>query len=313
MDSTEPPRIVLEHPEVCANADRVEGELQALLERTRAPNAEWSLGVTLERLNPQETRASAGISDGQAEVARRVLWTPGDDCEGLARAVGVWAALVFEAEVARAENGAETPTDRPDNAPTEEAAPAAPPPAAVAPTQPPVSVPVGGAMPAEERPAGLRRAATPALEVSGGAFTMFGMVDAVVDGFALDATLAAYDSVFVRPAFFIGEQAGSGPGTAMTVVRLDVCTRFAAPPVDPAIEVEPCFGIETGALHTAPSALPHGALGPSLDLRHPLGRVVSVVARATGGANFAKNSDFSNRKEAPFSGRVELALSFGVW
>ena len=102
MDVAEPPRIVLETPEACADAPRLEGLLRGALARARAPGDAWSVDVKMERTDAQELRARAGITDGSGvQVARRVLSNHAADCEGLARAVGVWASLVFEAELAR--------------------------------------------------------------------------------------------------------------------------------------------------------------------------------------------------------------------
>jgi hypothetical protein len=102
VDVAEPPRIVLETPEACADAPRLEGLLRGALARARAPGDAWSVDVKMERADAQELRARAGITDGSGvQVARRVLSNHAADCEGLARAVGVWASLVFEAELAR--------------------------------------------------------------------------------------------------------------------------------------------------------------------------------------------------------------------
>jgi hypothetical protein len=102
VDVAEPPRIVLETPEACADAPRLEGLLRGALARARAPGDAWSVDVKMERTDAHELRARAGITDASgAQVARRVLSNHAADCEGLARAVGVWASLVFEAELAR--------------------------------------------------------------------------------------------------------------------------------------------------------------------------------------------------------------------
>ena len=319
MDSTEPPRIVLESPEICANPAQVEAVLQASLERARVPSGAWSLGVNLERLNSQEIRARAGLSNADGTVvARRVLWSAADDCEGLARAVGVWASLVLEADVARANAQADAPpppatpdtaTSAPANPPAEDApvgtaevtgrtddAPPVPPMirAAVAPE------PVGEAPAQSLEP--------PAMELGTGMFTMLGMAGAAVSGVALDSTFAVPGGIFLRPALLGGVVSTTQAG--MVAVRVDTCLRFTPLSAERSFEVEPCFGAETGTFWTDEAHV-HGAIGPGLGLRYRLSDFVSTLVRGTAGANV--DGFVASDGKQPFSGRFELALSWGVW
>ena len=103
MDVAEPPRIVVESHASCANAERAEELLHDALGAARAPGHAWTVTMRVQPAADHALRA-AGRNHGRSSgllVADRVLSVPAGDCQGLARAVGVWASLVLEQELAR--------------------------------------------------------------------------------------------------------------------------------------------------------------------------------------------------------------------
>jgi hypothetical protein len=122
MDATNPPQIVFEESSPCADAPTAGDVLRKALDATSAPRAGWAVSM---RVTPadESLRAEGNIHDEKGmPVARRVLTTPAKECTGLARAIGVWAQLVLDAERERAKNlspvveaalPAPTPVDRP--------------------------------------------------------------------------------------------------------------------------------------------------------------------------------------------------------
>lgn len=104
MDSAEPPRIVYESPDPCHEGERVEQTLRRALTPALAPGRGWVVSLRIEHAEGKSFRAQGEIIDATgAPVAHRAIAgaTTGGDCSGLAKAVGVWAQLVLDAEVRR--------------------------------------------------------------------------------------------------------------------------------------------------------------------------------------------------------------------
>ena len=109
MDVPEPPQIVFEQPSACADAARAEASFRGALAPSTAPTAAWTVALRIGRVNG-ELRATGEITDGSAApVAHRTITRGGVECAALARAVGVWASLVLDAEVQRAVENAPIP------------------------------------------------------------------------------------------------------------------------------------------------------------------------------------------------------------
>jgi hypothetical protein len=101
VDAAEPPRIVFENPAQCRESDRAEELLRRAL-TAKAPGPGWSVAMRVDRSAPKGLRAEGEITDGDGvSVGRRIITGPTADCGGLARAVGVWASLVLDAELRR--------------------------------------------------------------------------------------------------------------------------------------------------------------------------------------------------------------------
>src|SRR5277367_279048 len=92
------------------------------LSRARAPGPGWVVTMRVESKAGHVLHADGIITDDAAHaIAQRELTGSTGNCQTLAEALGVWAALVLDAEVARSE--------QPPAAPPLAASPAAPAPA----------------------------------------------------------------------------------------------------------------------------------------------------------------------------------------
>jgi hypothetical protein len=97
LDATEPPRIVFASRESCSDA---ESSLDRAMAGARAPSRGWVVAMRVEKASRNALAAEGQVHDGGGRsIAHRVLG--GVDCESLARAMGLWASLVLDAERAR--------------------------------------------------------------------------------------------------------------------------------------------------------------------------------------------------------------------
>ncbi|HXX65869.1 MAG TPA: hypothetical protein VEK07_01730 [Polyangiaceae bacterium] len=101
MDTpVDPPRIVLEGRESCPNAEQARTFLHEALAAASAPTPGWTVLMRVEQSASHALRAEGDIADAAGRsIAHRVLSGAATDCGGLARAMGVWAALVLDVEM----------------------------------------------------------------------------------------------------------------------------------------------------------------------------------------------------------------------
>jgi hypothetical protein len=252
VDAAEPPRIVFESLASCRASDGAADVLKRSLAPTRAPGPGWTVSMHVTRVGASSLRAEGEILRDQGIfVARRTITGATTDCGALARAVGVWAALVLDAELQRAG----TPPSVTHAARTA-ASPA--PVGSVDPSSPakadPSEAPQAHALrageardparPESSEPAGLRGAAsegaaswlappgaepappeqplfprhdetrhdeTRALELGAGMFLMTGTGGGAVAGPTAFAVIEAAHGLFLRPALAFGESLSSVP------------------------------------------------------------------------------------------------------
>ncbi len=98
-----PPAIVVDAHDVCDNLDKAQDSLRDALGSSVAPEAGWRLRVFDERRGTHII-VTANLDDAQGNaVAHRVIdATASDRCDGVISALGIWAGLVLDAEVAKA-------------------------------------------------------------------------------------------------------------------------------------------------------------------------------------------------------------------
>jgi hypothetical protein len=249
-------------------------------------------------------RAEGEITDATgAPVAHRSVERSEPECVGLARAIGVWASLVLDAEVERAK-----------------AAPTPPPP-------PPVSEGWPAPAPPPEKPSPeteLFLAHAPGerqIEIGAASFVMSGTGTGLLAGgslFVVDEVAAGW---FLRPALLAGgtvfqilpeDQAEATFGA----VRFDACKRIPGNYLERrGIQVDLCAGPEAGVLNLqggpAPATLPYLAAGPSVALRGELASDLSVMVGGAAELNIlGQTADGGTVNPSLWIARVELGVSW---
>ncbi len=327
MDSTEPPRIVVEASASCADSARVEELLRRELAPARTPGPAWIVTMRVDRPSPA-TRSSAVRAEGEivdgdgVRIARRVVSgerNRAGDCEGLARAVGVWASLVLDAERSRADASSQAKmappivasTDGPENTPW-------PAPMAIEPRLP-------------EHDWYLHHDDHRTLEFGVGAFLMTGAAGGPMAGATPYFLIEAGRGVFLRPSLLFGatltsfgsSDNASPPSADLAAARFDACARLPGLYMqDHGIQLDMCAGGDVGitllsAPFSAPSMpvsnaqvlIPFVSLGPSVDLRGELGSALAISIRGIAGIN-ATAGTWDGFTQPSWSGRIEVALSW---
>jgi hypothetical protein len=298
LDLPEPPRVVFELPAPCADAARAEVLLRRALAPSVAPHGGWTVTMRVAR-EGGITHAEAEITDEtEAPVAHRSVThepapdeatapsTRGVSCSALARAVGVWASLVLDAELQRAEDAERGTTPAPPKEATASAWPAPAPP----PPRPPPEAHLFLAHEPEGR----------SVEAGVSWFVMGGTGAGVLVGPTLFTVLETGSGWFLRPQLAIGRtlravNANRDNFGTWGAARVDACKRIAGNYLDRrGIQLDTCAGTDLGFVTIEnPSdnagsessksgrSLPFFAIGPSVQLRGELGGDFAVAIGAT--------------------------------
>ncbi len=344
MDVTEPPRIVWESPEACGASAHSEELLRQAVASARAPGLAWVVRIRVDTTSAHTLRAEGQITgeDGTVVARRSLLGAPGD-CDGLARAVGVWASLVLDTERARSASVDSTTQSGPPasvavastGSTAMEVALTDPAPAfGVADTHPEMTWPAPAVLekPSPEHDWYLHHDDERTLEFGVGAFLMTGTSVSTMAGAAPYIVVEAGNGVFLRPSIAVAESvsplASAGEVRATWgAARFDTCLRLPGLYTrHHGIQLDTCGGADLGLTHlgAAPQGstgapvnvvtLPFASVGPSLELRGELGGKLSVALRGVTGLNVARPSfedGTGARVETPsWSGRIEVALSW---
>jgi hypothetical protein len=313
VNAAEPPRILLEGAGSCPSAHRLESVLETSLGPTRAPNAGWVVALRLEKLTSRLLRAEGDITDGEGTpVARRVLSGSLSDCDALARAIGVWASLVLDAEASRepapdahaGDAGAPAAHGTAASAPPVPSANTPPPPLPASETPPSDSY-EGNARAHDETLATQSRGEERGLEFGLGTFLMVASEGQAIAGATPYAFIGVGRGVFLRPAIAVGEgvfaSATSEPVT-WAAGRLDVCLRvYGLYAANHGLRFGLCAGAEGGATYNGSNTQPFVAVGPSAEMEGDLAGALGIVLRGVVDANIVPDG---------FSGRIEVALSW---
>ena len=326
MDVAEPPRVVVESRASCASAERAEELLHGALGASRAPGHAWTVTMRIQPTAEHALHAEGEITDGLGlRVADRLLSVPAGDCNGLARAVGVWASLVLEQELARRRSVVGGSASSSPFA----AAATTPTPAALATTTAAESQSTDSLWPApavveKHIPEGEwylhhEHDDSRTLEIGVAGFLMSGAGAGAMAGASPYAIIEAGHGVFLRPALALGETitALNSPPIEHAVLvagRFDACLRVPGLYTqDRGIQLDLCGGTDFGFLDdsTDSEIVPLISVGPSLDLRGELGSSLSAAIRAVTGLNVT--SETRGPVDQPlWSGRLELAFSWKV-
>jgi hypothetical protein len=314
----EPPRIVVEAVDICRDPAQTEGALRQGLSAARAPRAGWVIAMRVHaREKGQLGLHAEGVieDDSGVALAHRDLSTQSADCEALARAVGVWASLVLDAELQRAREATPTP-DPGDTAITPWPPPAGP---LVEESLDPATPDRDWSIPRDE--SHLQR------DFGVGAFVDTGLGSPVlgVTIFALIETRTR--GLFVRPALLGGQSLTPPPGAALSeqlwgAARFEVGWRIPGLYAHRhGLFLELAAGPEVGLTSIAtPSGasagggtIPYLAIGPSVAIQGELGSPLALGLRGVGGVNIIRASivNGSTNLNEPFAaGRIELALTW---
>ncbi len=272
----QPPAIVIEAPDVCADAARAGVALRDALGASVAPAAGWRLRVSSEAHGPRvlvkatlDDERGAGVAHRDLDVAR------GERCGSVVDAVGVWASMVLDVEhdrkrarmAARKKPPVVTVADQ----------------AAWPPPSPPTPV-NDEAAPILDHPEGRRT-----VELGGAGLLMSGVgVTAVSPFVGGDVSLTAETGkgIFVRPSLLWATSLGQHAG--YYGLRVDVCVRLPGNYIERhGLQLDTCLSTEiagldeiTGDQHATQVLFAPGA---SLGLRGELASNLSVDVRGLAG------------------------------
>jgi hypothetical protein len=321
LDS-EPPAIVWEGRGVCTHSDRAESLLRRGIASSTAPGSMWVVNVHLVSPAPRSLLAEGEITDDDGmPVAHRSL--VGSDCDGLARALGVWASLVLDSELLRAES----------QVASQEAAPAAEPEGGASAPWP---APALAEQPSPEHDWYLHHPDERNLEIGVAGFLMTGAAATALAGASPFVVIEADDGLYLRPSVIVGASLTSLSPTVdarslVAATRFDVCLRLPGLYTQHrGMQLDTCAGADLGFTHIDGTSagqgsagvpvdgltMPYFSVGPSLELRGELGSALAVALRGLVGLNVIQQG-FTDSASAyvppmPWTGRAELALSWGL-
>jgi hypothetical protein len=254
---------VVDAHDVCPNLEQAQDALRAALGASVAPEAGWRLRVFDERRGTHVI-VTANLDDAQGNaVAHRVIdATASDRCDGVISALGVWAGLVLDAEVAKAKTQPKPPpvVTPPANGGTTSARVLQP--------AGEVSNPDGGAP--QHRQSTLEVGASATLQNS-----PFTLHDSALVGGEAYMLIEMVRSFFLRPTVM----GASAIGIAAVYIggRMDACLRVPGNYVEHrGLLLDMCAGTELAAFNH-PTADLGGNLGPSVtDALFSLGPTIAL-------------------------------------
>jgi hypothetical protein len=340
---SEPPAIVFEEPAPCSDTAAARALLARTLAPARAPRGAWTVTMRVT-----SSRAEGEITDDTgAPVAHRVFVKAVPDCSALARAIGVWASLVLDAELHRL---ASADADARARGRSSDAMPAslatngnANANANVKTNELPAlwPAPAINEKPSPEQFAILRHAPDArSFELGVASFLMGGTGTGALAGPALFAVVEISDGIYLRPTLAFGrtleqlKPTGDVYGT-WGITRFDACLRIPGFYRDRrGMQLDTCAGADVGFLHfdrssanaspsdaaqprTEARTIPFLAFGPAMSLRGELGNDLAAELRGVVGFNVVRESfqdqTFGTRVDPPmFGGRVEVGLPWRV-
>lgn len=311
MDQPEPPKIVLEQPAPCQDGRAAEEILTRTLAPSLAPGAAWTVSTRV-RKERGGLVAEGEITDSVgAAVAHRAIRKQTNECSGLLRAVGVWASLVLDEEVRRANE----PSVPPPPAPTPVAA-AWPPP-----QPPPPPVPEQALF--LKNPKGHR-----SFEVGVGTSYQYGLLGdgrPAIAGGHVFSVFEVDSGWYLRPSIAAGRSlrdaaASSELNATWGAARFDTCRRMPGNYTERrGLQMDVCGGVEGGllAFDSGGHGKPLVAPGASLALRGDLSSDFSAEVRGLVGVNLLRDTLYETPDGVKLQpllvyARLELAISWRV-
>ena len=322
MDQPEPPKIVLEQPAPCADGRAAQDVLTRTLAPSMAPGAAWTVMARVRR-DHGALVAEGEITDSVgAAVAHRAIRKETNECGGLVRAVGVWASLVLDEEVRRAQTPPPAP---PPDTEVKAAWPAPEPPVVAAPEQA-----LFLKNPKERR----------SFEVGMGTSYQYGLLGdggAAIGGAHVFTVFEVAGGWFLRPTIAAGRSlrevaSATDLNATWGAARFDACRRMPGNYIERrGIQMDVCGGVETGLLAfdsggngRSPAAgeihkdvTPLLAPGASLAMRGELASELSAEVRGLVGVNLLRDTILETNDGVKLQtllvyARLELGLSWRV-
>jgi hypothetical protein len=284
--------VVVETTSACPDRARAQAALADALASARAPKRGGPANTWLVRFGAEDDakikRATARIIDDRGTtVAERTV----DDraaCAPLARALGAWASLVLDDELARARDAAE-------------AVPAPPPPAREDKALAPATLDQSDwRSPRDpDRAAGEQGEKPWTLEVGLMGYLRDGL--AASTGFAGGSAFAALEVApgwFARPALFYGTSTtlvavdSSERAPARQVGgRGDFCRRIPGNYIERrGLELDVCLGGDLAGVRTRTDSVARASVGPAAAFRGEIGTNANLELRLVTGYNFIRES-----------------------
>jgi hypothetical protein len=277
------PAVVVDAHDVCDNLEQAQASLKEALGGSLAPAPGWRLRVFDERRGTHViVTANLDDAQGNAVAHREIDSTSADRCAGVISALGVWAALVLDAEVTKAKT---KPTSDPQAK------------TVVAPKTPTETKEQQAARDAAvNADAGVPQHQGRAIEI-GVSGALMSSPEASNTGSALiggDLFLLVEltRSFFLRPALQADALIGGTSGGYYAATRLDSCLRIPGNYMEHrGLLFDACGGAELAAFdHGAGAAHATDAIfsiGPTVGLRGDLASDLSVEVRGLAGFNVA--------------------------
>ncbi len=283
-----PVEAVIEAESSCADRARAEAMLSASLAAARGPrrtpddDRRWRLSMKVASAAAGTKSAAAQLSDDRGElVSERMLSvrTTGS-CIALARAVGAWAQLVLDDELARAETHPEEHSREAESPPI-----GSPPLAPAHLLQRAESRDAAPTSPAEPR-------ASRAVDIGTTAFLRTGAASiGSTFGVAPFVTIELTERWVLRPSVLYGRSTSRIPrdepdGATLTALggRLDACGRVPGKYIhQQRLEVDICIGGDALHVWSHQGSLTRGSIGPSGTIRGKLGHGLAIELRTMAG------------------------------
>ncbi len=246
MDLPEPPNVVFSQPAPCSDARQADDLLKRALAPSVAPRGAWTVTMRVTQSGSTLTAEGEITDESDAPVAHRTLAKDSRECGALARAVGVWASLVLDAEVERAQN-------------------LPPPPPPVAPRRPQRSS-VAAHEPEKALESGTAVEGH-SLEIGVGGLYLDGLLGSSappIVGASMHVIVEGPSGWYLRPTLALGRSTGvvaSGDIYATWgAARFDACKRMTGNYLDRrGIQVDMCGGTDLGFLFFDAASAPGGS------------------------------------------------------
>lgn len=314
--------VVVETKAACPDRARAQAALVDALANARAPKrstkngaASWRVDVAVEveeGARPVRSATARIVDDRGTVVAERTV-SDRSACAPLTRAIGAWASLVLDDELARARDAADTPLPVP--------APAA------SDASPPLTR--TDRVPGADETNDLERTTTTTNRRSTVEVGLMGYVRdglASTSGFAGGSGFLAIEvapSWFLRPSVFYGTSTVQVATTESArssfshfALRADFCRRIPGNYIERrGLELDLCAGADVSEIYTEGSRgedlwMTRASVGPAAAFRGEIGDNTNLELRFASGYNFNRRAVLKEEEPAPLFAQAEVGLSW---